>query len=246
MGNNDFNKRCGYRMSGGYFIAILLIVAGLLILGRNTGILPHSVYHVILSWPMLIIAVGVYTLLQREVTGGLIVIAVGTYFLLPRIDLFHATLSSMFWPVVLITIGLVTLFRLRRRNTWAHSNHHYGTDAHQYVSSDGYISSDNTFSSVRHIVSEEVFKGGFIRNKFGATVIDLRRSTLAAENTYLDIDCKFGGIELYIPATWTVRLEFTPVLGGCDDTRIPVANMDTQHVLVLRGSISFSGLEIKS
>ena len=44
------------------------------------------------------------------------------------------------------------------------------------VSEDGFIVSDNTFGSVQQIVLDPVFRGARLRNAFGGTVLDLRRS----------------------------------------------------------------------
>lgn len=70
----------------------------------------------------------------------------------------------------------------------------------QYNSTDGVLHSENTFSGIRQVVLDEFFKGGTIQNSFGGTIIDLRRTTLPEGETFLDIDCTFGGIEIYVPS----------------------------------------------
>ena len=41
-------------------------------------------------------------------------------------------------------------------------------------------------------------------------------------------------------------MEVNPFLGGCEDSRIPSLNIDLEHTLIIRGNVSFGGIEIKS
>lgn len=112
-------------------------------------------------------------------------------------------------------------------------------------SENGYLRSDNAFGSVRHVVLDELFKGASIRASFGGTVIDLRHTHLAPGETYIDIDCTCSGIELYIPSDWNVLPQCNAFAGGCEDKRWQGANINKESTLIIRGNISFGGLEIK-
>lgn len=89
-------------------------------------------------------------------------------------------------------------------------------------------------------------KGGTIQNSFGGTVIDLRRTTLPEGETFLDIDCTFGGIEIYVPSDWKVVFRCTTCLGGCQDKRFGGGMIDQNRILVIRGDLTFGGIDIKS
>ena len=115
----------------------------------------------------------------------------------------------------------------------------------QCESENGYLRSDNAFGSVRHVVLDELFKGASIRASFGGTVIDLRHTHLAPGETYIDIDCTCSGIELYIPSDWNVLPQCNAFAGGCEDKRWQGANINKESTLIIRGNISFGGLEIK-
>lgn len=43
------------------------------------------------------------------------------------------------------------------------------------------------------MVLDEVFKGATIRNTFGGTVLDLRRTNISEGETYIEVECNFGG-----------------------------------------------------
>lgn len=115
----------------------------------------------------------------------------------------------------------------------------------QYNSTDGVLHSENTFSGIRQVVLDEFFKGGTIQNSFGGTIIDLRRTTLPEGETFLDIDCTFGGIEIYVPSDWKVVFRCNTCLGGCQDKRFGGGVIDQNRILVIRGDLTFGGIEIK-
>lgn len=53
-------------------------------------------------------------------------------------------------------------------------------------------------------ILDELFKGAIIRTSFGGTTIDLRHTHIAPGETYIDLDCSWGGVEIYVPSDWTV------------------------------------------
>jgi hypothetical protein len=91
-------------------LALLLIAIGVVLLLRNTDVIPDDVA----IWPLIVIGIGVWLLVQRLVPGGgwghdgyvwpLILIAVGVVFLLRDLDVIDSDVTL--WPVILIAIGL--------------------------------------------------------------------------------------------------------------------------------------------
>jgi predicted membrane protein len=114
-------------------------------------------------------------------------------------------------------------------------------------SKDGFVVSDNVFGGSHHIVLDPVFKGGRIKNVFGGAVLDLRRTTLEAEETYIDIECIFGGMEIFVPNEWLVINELKCTFGGSEDERyVEKERLDRAHKLILCGKLVFGGVEIKN
>ena len=101
------------------------------------------------------------------------------------------------------------------------------------------------FSGVKQVVLDELFRGASIRNSFGGTELDLRRTDIPLGETYIDIECNFGGVEIYVPLDWKIELQANAFLGSCEDKRIPGINIDQSRVLVIRGNVSFGSIEIK-
>ena len=153
---------------------------------------------------------------------------------------------SSYWPLALIIGGVILLLKPRRKV--ATSEESYLEDKKTtWSNGSGYIKSDCFLGSVKHIVLDPVFKGAKITNALGGTVLDLRRTTLEAKETYLDIDCLLGGVDVYVPNSWNVNLQATSLLGGFDDKRLNnITEIDNEHTLVIRGSQALGGITIKS
>src|SRR5664279_3563648 len=89
-------------------IGVILVLAGLFLVMRNTGFFPEFIDHVIFSWPMLLVTIGLVITLGSSggKTSGIIVMAVGAFFLIPQI--FRQTFNvDMFWPSIFILIGVI-------------------------------------------------------------------------------------------------------------------------------------------
>lgn len=240
--NQSFNKK-RHRAAGSYFTASLFIIAGLLLLGKNFNFIDAQMFSALISWQMLLIALGLFSMINKHFGGGAILIAVGFYFLLPKLGWLSIDPQPFFLPAIFIIVGILLIIKVNRVKTWRKT---VETD-NQYTSADGVIHSDCHFGSVQQTVMDEVFKGGTIENKFGGTIIDLRRTTLPEGETVLFIECNFGGIEIHIPSHWNIRTEIHPFIGGVEDSRYMAGIIvDTTRTLVIKGNVSIGGVEIKN
>lgn len=250
METNQYEK--GRRSRGSYLLAMICIVIGILFLGRNIGFISSDVFHFIVSWPMVVVVWGIYTLFHRHFTTGTILILIGLYFLFPALEWISNDWLRTYWPLGLVALGLLLIVKTRKTSFLKsrHRRGHFDSQRNRAFivgeNEEGYVNSDISFSSVKHIVLDPVFKGANLDVSFGGINLDLRRTTLAKPETWITVNSSFGGIELYIPDTWTVRIDIDSFLGGCTDHRYPSNQPDPEHILVIRGDLTFSGLEIKS
>ncbi|WP_455592815.1 LiaF transmembrane domain-containing protein [Bacteroides sp.] len=243
MKKNQLSSRKG--MSGKLLVAALFIAAGVLLLARNVGWISATLFSTLVSWQMLLVVLGIYMMVKRVFIRGLILFAIGAYFLSPHVGWLPVNINSILLPVILVAIGVAFIFKPRRQRAWGNHQEKEFMNT-QYESADGILRSENTFSGVRQVVLDEVFRGGTIQNMFGGTAIDLRRTTIPEGETYIDIECTFGGIEIYVPSSWKIVFRCKSCLGGCEDKRFGDSVIDQSRVLVIRGDITFGGLEIKS
>jgi predicted membrane protein len=236
----QFRREHHHLSSNRPIIGVILVLLGLFMVLRNTGIFPNFIEHIIFSWPMLLVAIGLVITLgsSGSRTSGVIIMAVGAFFLIPHIfrDTFNV---DMFWPSIFIIIGVIFIFTKR---------HGWNSVPSTGISGDEYIDIVNVFSGGERQIVSENFKGGKISAVFGGSELDLTKAKLATGRSELEIACVFGGATLIVPDDWNILLEVTPILGGFTDSRklIPGRSVDPTKQLVIKGAVVFGGGEIKS
>jgi predicted membrane protein len=223
-------------------LGTIIIFAGLFLLAENFGFLNSWIKHVIFSWPMILIVIGVVSLASRDGwLGGTILILLGSYFLLPRLFPFDLHIGQIFWPSLLILLGVGIMLK------------GFGVMAFRKKKQDfdvefGYIDESNVFGGNKYTVSPVEFKGGKVTNVFGGSEINLTQTTLSPGKNILEVDIVFGGITLIVPPNWIVRVQTTSIFGGVSDKRgfVPRGGIGSGDELIIKGSIVFGGAEIKS
>jgi len=238
--NEKFRDDRPSRTNNRVIIGVILVLAGLFLVIRNTGFFPDYIDNVIFSWPMLLVAIGlVLTLGASEKTAGVIVMAVGGFFMIPLIfrETFH--MYNMFWPSIFIIIGVIFIVTTRRGWSQVRSTGSVGDDYIEYV---------NIFSGGDRQVVSQNFMGGKITAIFGGSELDLTKAGLAPGKSEIEIACVFGGTTIIVPEDWHVTIEVTPILGGFSDSRklTPGRTVDITKHLVIKGAVIFGGGEVKS
>ncbi|MBN1107307.1 MAG: hypothetical protein JXA55_00990 [Bacteroidales bacterium] len=221
-------------------IGVVLVLTGLALVIKNTGLFPDFIDNIVFSWPMLLIVIGlVMTLGSTEKTGGIIVMAVGGFFMIPLIfrETFH--MYNMFWPSIFIIVGIIFIVTKRKGWNAVSRTGRDGDDVIDYV---------NVFSGDERQVVSQNFQGGKVTAVFGGIDLDLTKARLAPGKNVLEMACVFGGATIIVPDNWFITLEVTPVLGGFSDSRklVPGVTVDSSSQLIIRGAVVFGGGEIKS
>lgn len=243
---------------GKLLVALLFIFVGILLFARNMGWISGELFNIIVSWHSFLIICGIHLMIRRRFIGGIILLLVGTYFLLGGLRWLPENSRIMVWPIALILIGVLLFFKSWRRGHTVNSNkrnpydrgrtkerEEYKTDQPHSESADGFLRSANAWGAARHVMLDELFKGAVVQTSFGGTTIDLRHTHIAPGETYIDVDCNWGGVELYVPSDWKVVFKCNAFFGGCNDKRWQNGNVNAESVLVIRGTLSFGGLEVK-
>ena len=261
--------RSGYSKGVGF--GLLLILLGSIFLGLKTGLIPGQLESVIISWPMLLIFIGIVNLFKRHWISGIILIVVGKFFLIPRIlevypNLFpglNTNFTHIYWPLLFILAGVLIILQRfifpqwgfgTLENKWQnrihkHQQHHHGhnhRDYSQWNSNTEGFSKNSVFGSGEHIVLDPEFKGGELNAVFGGITLDLRRTNLPVGDTRLDVNAVFGGITIYVPSDWYVETHLDAVFGGFQDNRMPKEPLDRTKKLVITGSCVFGGGELRN
>ncbi|GAA0878945.1 DUF5668 domain-containing protein [Algoriphagus jejuensis] len=105
---------------------------------------------------------------------------------------------------------------------------------------------DAIFSGVNRRLMTKDFQGGKITAAFGGVDLDLSQADFSGVVT-IQVDIIFGGVKLIVPPHWDIRTEVSNIAAGLEDKRFfRDGGVDTSKVVVLKGTILFGGLEIKS
>lgn len=238
----------------GMIIVIFVIIAGIILMCFNFGVLPAAWRPVFFSWQMLLIALGAAELSRARLMGGGILLAVGGFFILrplaavyPAIDA-TGSVGAMYWPALLIAIGILLLFgMIFGRRGRADRGCRKELPRSEIRGGSGLVDISVVFGSSEQIVLDPVFRGGRISSVFGGVVLDLRRTELPEGDTFLKIESVFGGTEVYAPEGWTIELRNESVFGGFADKRPQTdrtAYGDGRR-LIIKASNVFGGGEIK-
>ena len=90
------------RRYGKFFIAFIFITAGVLLLARNLGWISYTLFGILVSWQMLLILLGIYLMLRRQILRGGILLAIGAYLISPYLGWMPAGIHVTLFPIVLI------------------------------------------------------------------------------------------------------------------------------------------------
>ncbi|MEQ1676121.1 MAG: LiaF domain-containing protein [Chitinophagaceae bacterium] len=253
-------RRCEERMdrhhSGHGHIwtgAFILLVGVAALVKASVTDLPDWVF----SWKTFLIALGVFIGLKHSFRGGswFLMILIGTGFLLRDIypDL---AIRRYIWPMVFIVIGCLLMLRPRKRS-WTvggpdekkNMNAGQGAtilDEEETWSDDDFVDATSIFGGAKRNILSKDFKGGDIVNIFGGTELNLSQADFK-EKAVIEITTVFGGTKLIVPSNWEVKSEAVTIFGGMEDKRSVSAPSEMPpKVLVLKGTVIFGGIDIRS
>lgn len=266
------NQKSPQRTNGHLIAGVVVLTVGLVFLLKNFHILSPEISYYLFSWKTLLIGIGILNLtLARNHVAGIILIAIGTFFWLP--DWFDLSIRAgqLFWPIVIIIIGLVLLlkkpggqndpgnhWKKKWNRTQADTKNQNQAEDSRGISSENagfnseqeYIDDVAIFSGSSKKINTLNFRGGRMTAIFGGSEINLSRSRLAPGQNILNVFFMFGGSEIVVPSDWNVIIEATPIFGGFSDERYVSKDLQmndsNKSVLVIKGLVIFGGAELKS
>ncbi len=194
----------------------------------NLHILPRMPWW-LFTWQMLLIAIGLFNLLVGNRGPAIVLIAIGAIFLLD--DLYYFDWGDL-WPIILVVIGLVFIFRQRSGN-WANRT----TD-------ENYFDSLNIFGGGNQKITSHKLEGGKITSIFGGSEVDLREAK-PVDGATIEVFAMFGGSSIIVPQDWNVRVEVAAILGGFEDKRT-IVKVENAPTVVIKGTVILGGGDVKS
>jgi len=234
---------------GRIWAGIIVIIVGAVWIAREAG---ADIPRWVVSWPMGLIALGLFIAVRSNFRNWVFIIPLGfgVVELTERI-FWDINIKPFFWPVLIVIIGLLMIFRPRRRhredrwNNWTQSNPQWNQSTVNPTGED-VIDTVAVFGSVRKNILSKDFRGGSVVSFLGGTELNLSQADMT-QPVVLDMTQVFGGSKLIVPSNWTIHsTELVSVFGGVEDKRMISQNVDPTKILKLTGTNVFGGLEIKS
>lgn len=224
-------------------LGIVLLFVGAALIANQFNFIPFNIHHIIFSWQGILIFIGIIMLSRRENHfTGFILIGIGTFFLVPDFFEIPFEYRNLFWPVFLVLIGILLIFR----STSIFGR--FGETTIERGFSDDYIDDVNIFGGHNRKINSINFRGGKITSAFGGGTYDLTSAQLAPGVNVLDQVTIFGGSKLIVPNDWDIKIEVVAIFGGFADKRgkLPIQTSTPDKKLIIKGVAIFGGGEIIS
>ena len=208
------------------FWGVLLILVGILFLGRNMDWWDFSIFFRG-WWTLFLIVPSIISIFRRESMGtSFLILVLGVLLLLASQKVIEwSTIWKVFVPVIIIVVGLSIIFGNRKvRSKKIKPN------AKEYVA---------IFSGVDEVINkiESDFK---ITSVFGGVELDMRDVKLE-EDLIIDCFTLFGGIDIRLPKDVKVEVNGLPIFGGVENK---YRNHDATVTVYINHTTIFGGVDL--
>jgi predicted membrane protein len=239
----------------GIYTGIFIMLIGIALLAKSMNIdLPFWLF----TSHTFLIALGFFIGLRRGFRGAawFILMLIGGLLLygdiVPDVEV-----RRFIWPAALIVFGAFLIIRPRRSYNWQWPDDEKKNSDSSLIneenvnnesknSADDFVDCTSIFGGTEKNIFSKNFKGGDIVCIFGGTELDLSRADFTG-TAVIEITAIFGGAKLIVPSHWIVKSEAAVIFGGIEDKRSMPSNInDTTKTLILKGTIVFGGVDIRS
>ncbi|SRR5574344_1710681 len=229
-----------------FFFGFILLVIGLVMILERSGILSWEVYDFLLSWKMLLVAIGGFVFFSGNRGAGIIVMGIGAFFMLPDVFDDYEQIRQYFWPILLLIAGVAFMFGTRPKKMRQVKSHDF-TQEKAEISSDFFDEFVAFGSRDIHMITANLL-GGRSTTIFGGAEVDLRQCGISPDGCTIEVTTIFGGNILKVPNDWTVLNRVTTIFGGFSDVRVkdPMYAPNPSKTIVVTGVCIFGGTEVRN
>ena len=218
------------------FFGVTIAAFGGVLLLRNLEIIKFDSWHVFWGtvWAVGLILAGLMTIFSSRRASlrvwGLLLMTIGVSIGLGAYGVINISVWKIFWPVMLIAIGLIVSV---------------GSGGHKRSKKS--VADDSGNEKITIFYGEESrvkgdYTGGSATAIFGGVELDLRRANIK-DGAVIDIFTFCGGVSISLPDDVIVKNEVRGILGGSKYKT--VSKSSAKKTIILRGECVLGGLEIK-
>ena len=218
------------------FFGVTIAAFGGVLLLKNLEIIKVDNWHVFWGtvWAAGLILAGLMTIFSsRRVSlrvWGLLLMTIGVSIGLGAYGVINISVWKIFWPVMLIAIGLIVSV---------------GSGGHKRSKKS--VADDSGNEKIAIFYGEESrvkgdYTGGSATAIFGGVELDLRRANIK-DGAVIDIFTFCGGVSISLPDDVIVKNEVRGILGGSEYKT--VSKSSAKKTIILRGECVLGGLEVK-
>ena len=218
------------------FFGVTIAALGGVLLLRNLEIIKFDSWNVFWGtvWAAGLILAGLMTIFSSRKASlrvwGLLLMTIGVSIGLGAYGVINISVWKIFWPVILIAIGLMVSVGSggRKRSKKSAADVSGNEKIAIFYGEESRVKGDYT--------------GGSATAIFGGVDLDLRQAKIK-DGAVIDIFTFCGGVSLSLPDDVIVKNEVRGILGGSEDKT--VSKSSAKKTIYLRGECVLGGLEIK-
>ena len=218
------------------FFGVTIAAFGGILLLQNLEIINFDSWHVFWGtfWAAGMVLAGLLTLLSSRSPAprvwGLLLMTIGVSIGLGAYGVINISAWKIFWPVMLIAIGLMVSVGSGGRKRSKKS-----------------VADDSGSEKIAIFYGEESrvkgdYTGGSVTAIFGGVELDLRQAKVK-DGAVIDVFTFCGGVNINMPDDVIVKNEVHGILGGSEDKT--VSKSSAKKTIYLRGECVLGGLEVK-
>ena len=218
------------------FFGVTIAALGGVLLLRNLEIIKFDSWNVFWGtvWAVGLILAGLMTIFSSRKASlrvwGLLLMTIGVSIGLGAYGVINISVWKIFWPVMLIAIGLTVSVgsgcckRSKKSPADVSGNEKIAI----FYGEESRVKGDYT--------------GGSVTAIFGGVELDLRQAKIK-DGTVIDVFTFCGGVNINMPDDVIVKNEVHGILGGSEDKT--VSKSSAKKTIYLRGECVLGGLEVK-
>ena len=256
-----------------WFFPTLLIALGTIFLLDNLNVIEaRFVFRNI--WPLLVLAFGLSRLffgIGGERVFGAIATFFGGFWLADRLFDLDLNIVGLFWPLILIGLGISMLYGRRRwynppppgvppippspggpappaffpGSPEAGQSTDSAQAAPDSVDQSARLKEVAVFSSIERRNISQVFRGGELTAVMGSVDIDLRDCRMADPTSAIVVQVVMGQVTLRLPSNWTLESHLGTFLGNLEDRSDRPVDPNPKR-LILYGSAFMGQVEVRN